>query len=118
MLEGLAAIHTFDTARENACVRVVKTVRWNADIILLLCCGDVERNPGPTLSCAQWNCNGPSEFKKLALAHFLKESSTQVCLLQERHFFFISCGSFGITGYQHDGVAREDGKGGGVAVLI
>ena len=47
MLEGLAAIHTFDTARENACLRAVKTVRWAADIILPLCCGDVERNPGP-----------------------------------------------------------------------
>ena len=34
MLEGLAAIHTFDTARENACLRVVKTVRWAADITL------------------------------------------------------------------------------------
>ncbi|KAL7698224.1 hypothetical protein NQL31_003764 [Lotmaria passim] len=34
MLEGLAAIHTFDTAREKACLRVVKTVRWAADVIL------------------------------------------------------------------------------------
>ena len=108
MLEGLAAIHTFDTARENACLRVVKTVRWTADIILLLCCGDVERNPGPTLSCAQWSCNGLSESKELALAHFLKESSTQVCILQETHFSSISCSSFGITGYQHDGFSRED----------
>ena len=108
MLEGLAAIHTFDTARENMSLRVVKTVRWAADIILLLYCGDVERNLGPTLSCAQWNCNGLSEFKKLALAHFLKESSTQVCILQETHFSSISCGSFGITGYQHDGLTRED----------
>ena len=108
MLEGLAAIHTFDTARENACLRAVKTVRWAADIILPLCCGDVERNPGPIPSCAQWNCNGLSESKKLAFAHFLKESSTPVCNLQETHFSSISCGSFGITRYQHDGVARED----------
>ena len=109
MLEGRAAIHTFGTARENVCLRVVKAVRWTADMyFVLLCCGDVERNPGPTLSRAQWNCKGLSESKKLALAHFLKESSTQVCNLQETHFSSISCGSFGITGYQHDGFSRED----------
>ena len=108
MLEGRAAIHTFGTARENVCLRVVKTVRWTADIVLLLCCGDVERNPGPILSCAQWNCKGQSESKDLALAHFLKESSTQVCILQETHFSSISCGSFGIKRYQHDGFSRED----------
>ena len=108
MLEGLAAIHTFDTAREKACLQVVKTVRWAADTIFLLCCGDVERNPGPIPSSAQWNCKELSESKELALAHFLKESSTQVCILQETHFSSISCGSFGITGYQHYCVARED----------
>eukprot|EP00796_Vickermania_ingenoplastis_P012730 gene12730-8679_t len=85
--------------------------------LLLLMCGDVERNPGPLSKGAQWNVGALSPPKRLVLEKLLYEEQVTFCLLSETHFSKMECEAFSIRGYQHLGLARTP-HGGGVSILV
>ncbi|KAH8618281.1 hypothetical protein ERJ75_000287900 [Trypanosoma vivax] len=66
--------------------------------LLLLTCGDVERNPGPQIRGAQWNSEGLSQAKRVALERTLHEDMVLFCLLQETHLASAECAALKIGG--------------------
>jgi hypothetical protein len=49
-LEGFAVTLTFKPTHKNLCLRIKNLTRWSAEAILLLRCGDAERNSSPTFA--------------------------------------------------------------------
>lgn len=90
------------------------------DRLLLLRCGDVERNPGPILLGVQWNVHGLSQEKKIPLSKLLEDDLIAWCVLLETHFAATECDSFKLPGFNHFGLARPAGgqHGGGVSILV
>ncbi|KAH8607256.1 hypothetical protein ERJ75_001454700 [Trypanosoma vivax] len=74
--------------------------------ILLLTCGDVERNPGHQIRGAQWNSEGLSKAKRVAPESKLHEDIVLFCLLQEARLVSAECAALKIGGYQHVGESR------------
>lgn len=90
---------------------------FNVRRLLLLLCGDVEKNPGPILCGAQWNAGGLSQPKRLSLEKMLDDSRVTFCLLSETHFAEGECINYNINNFQHIGLARTP-HGGGVSILV
>ncbi|EPY32652.1 hypothetical protein STCU_02786 [Strigomonas culicis] len=103
-------------------LRVTPSRAYDITIIivrmLLLMCGDVERNPGPTLIGAQWNVGGLTLAKRIPLERQLKKDNLEWCVLFETHFLPEDCASFSLNGYLHYGIARDGTNGGGVSILV
>ncbi|KAH8616317.1 putative RNase H putative (RNA dependent DNA polymerase) [Trypanosoma vivax] len=105
----------------NEVVRILPCTCGRATLdarrLLLLISGDVERNPGPQIRGAQWNSEGPSQAKRVAVERKLHEDMVLFCLLQETHLASAECAALKIGGYQHVGQARTP-HGGGVSILV
>ncbi|ORC81342.1 Tbingi protein [Trypanosoma theileri] len=82
---------------------------------LLLSGGDVEENPGPSLRGMQWNPDGLTQAKRLALHKTFLEENVTFCLLSEKKLSCAEVSSFTIAGYQHHGVSHPS-QGGGVLI--
>ncbi|KAH8616251.1 hypothetical protein ERJ75_000495800 [Trypanosoma vivax] len=95
------------------CGRAALDARW----ILLLISGDVERNPGPQTRGGQWNSEGPSQSKRVALERKLHEDMVLFCLLQKELLASAKCAAIKIGGHRHVAQAKTP-HGGGVSILV
>ncbi|KAH8616292.1 hypothetical protein ERJ75_000494500 [Trypanosoma vivax] len=95
------------------CGRAALDARWT----LLLISGHVERNPGPQTRGGQWNSEGPSQSKRVALERKLHEDMVLFCLLQETHLASAECAALKVGGHRHVAQAKTP-HGGGVSILV
>ncbi|CCD20619.1 hypothetical protein, conserved [Trypanosoma vivax Y486] len=105
----------------NEVVRILPCTCGRATLdarrLLLLASGDVERNPGPQICGAQWNSEGLSQAKRVALERKLHEGMVLLCPLQRTHLASVECAALKIGGYQHVWQARTP-HGRGVSIFI
>lgn len=100
---------------------VVAPIKVYFDASQLLRCGDVELNPGPILRGLQWNVQGLTPSKYMALSKMLEDELIVWCVLFETHFTPYECSNFKVAGFEHVGHARDKrdkNVGGGVSILV
>ncbi|KAH8616307.1 hypothetical protein ERJ75_000495000 [Trypanosoma vivax] len=114
-------MHNHRHSGVNEVVRILPCTCGRATLdarrLLLLISGDVERNPGPQIRGAQWNSEGPSQAKRVAVEWKLHEDMVLFCLLQETHLASAECAALKIGGHRHVGQQRTP-HGGGVSILV
>ncbi|KAH8616266.1 hypothetical protein ERJ75_000496100 [Trypanosoma vivax] len=79
--------------------------------------GTLSANPGPQTRGGQWNSEGTSQSKRVAVERKLHEDMVLFCLLQKELLASAKCAAIKIGGHRHVAQAKTP-HGGGVSILV